>query len=287
MTSPHHRVVVTGATGGLGRCIAKRFWDAGDDLILIARNEGRLASMAGGLMRTSKEGQKVYSFPADLSDLDGIPSLVQSLRVAAGDPDILVNNAAIQGPIGPLQTNDWSEWQACLTVCLLAPVQLCRLLLPPMIEAGFGRIVNISGGGATSPRPNFSSYATAKCALVRFSETLAREAGPSGITVNCVAPGAMYTGLTEEILRAGAGHAGAAEIEGARLLREQNPRAEERAAGLVHFLTTEQCARVNGKLISAVWDPWERLPELAREDTEGEVYTLRRRLPGEEDRTRG
>jgi 3-oxoacyl-[acyl-carrier protein] reductase len=284
MTFSRHLVVITGATRGLGRLIAERFWDSGDDLIFIARNENDLNRIARECETTSQiTGQKAYFFAADLSDPAQIPSVINAIHNVAGEPDILINNAGIQGPIGPLHTNDWSEWQACLNVCLLAPVQICRGLLPSMIHRRFGRIVNISGGGAASPRPNFSSYATAKCALVRFSETLALEVGRYGITINCVAPGAMYSSLTEKILEAGAEYAGNKEIESARRLIQENPHSEKRAADLVYFLTTEKCAHISGKLISAVWDPWENLPDVARVIMESDVYTLRRILPRERD----
>jgi len=281
MTSSHHLVVITGATRGLGRQIADRFWLAGDDLVLIARHETDLKKVTDDLSTTCQPHQEVHYFAADLSDLKQIPTLIDTVQNNIGIPEILINNAAIQGPIGPVHINDWTEWQECLNVCLLAPVQFCRGFLPSMIESQYGRIVNISGGGATAPRPNFSSYATAKCGLVRFSETLAQEVALYGITVNCVAPGIMKSGLTEKILDAGIEYAGSSEIESAQNISKENPYAEKRAAYLVHFLTTDPCNQINGKLISASWDPWEKLPDIAKDVRDNDVYTLRRILPKE------
>ena len=203
MNPGKHLVVITGASRGLGLQIAKMFWDAGDSIVLVARTKVDLENIAARLQGTAKKDQNIHYFNSDLSNLQGIPDLINNIRSDAGDPDILINNAAIQGPIGPLQTNDWDQWQVCLNVCLLAPVMLCRGVLPAMISRNYGRIVNISGGGATSPRPNFSSYATAKCGLVRFGETLAMETALFNITVNCVSPGAMNSDLTRQILNAG------------------------------------------------------------------------------------
>ncbi|MCX6690689.1 MAG: SDR family NAD(P)-dependent oxidoreductase [Methanoregula sp.] len=283
--SSHHLVVITGATRGLGRLVADRFWQAGDDLILVARQESGLKKVARDLSTTRQPDQQVHYFAADLSNLIQISSLIDTIQKIAGNPDILINNAAIQGPIGPIHINDWTEWQECLNVCLLTPVQLCRGFLPSMIECRYGRIVNISGGGATAPRPNFSSYATAKCGVVRFSETLAHEVASYGITVNCVAPGAMMSRLTEKILDAGIERAGSSEIENAQQISKENPQAEKRAADLVHFLTTDSCNQINGKLISAMWDPWEKLPYIAQDIRSNDVYTLRRIRPKERNLT--
>ncbi|MFA4848378.1 MAG: SDR family oxidoreductase [Methanoregula sp.] len=281
MNSSRHLVVITGATRGLGRLVAEKFWLAGDDLVLIARHEPELKKIADDLLISRQRDQQIHFFAADLSNLIQIPTLIDTIQRIAGNPDILINNAAIQGPIGPLHVNNWTDWQDCLNVCLLAPVQFCRGFLPSMIAKRYGRIVNISGGGATAPRPNFSSYATAKCGIVRFSETLAQEVSPYGITVNCVAPGPMKSRLTETILDAGIEYAGSSEIKNAQRTDNENPHSEKRAADLVHFLTTDICNEINGKLISALWDPWEKLPDIAQDIRSNDVYTLRRILPKE------
>jgi 3-oxoacyl-[acyl-carrier protein] reductase len=252
---------------------------SGDDLVLVARHEADLVKTADELLRRGCAHQNIHYFAADLSDLEALPGLIADINGTAGNPDIVINNAAIQGPIGPVHTNDWQEWQACLNICLLAPVLLTRGFLPSMIEKTYGRIVNVSGGGAAAPRANFSSYATAKCGLVRFSETLAQEVREYGVTVNCVAPGSMSSDLTKHILRAGKECAGSAEFESALRLTKENPHTENRAADLVHFLTLDACATITGKLISAVWDPWEKLPDAAPALMKSDAYTLRRIIP--------
>ena len=282
MTRSRHLVVITGANRGLGKLVADRFWKVGEDLVLIARHDRDLKRVADEFASTGNPKQQVHCYAADLADHMYIPDLIKTIRNNEGEPDILINNAAIQGPIGPFQTNNWQEWQKCIDVCLLAPVQLCQGFLPSMIKNRYGRIVNISGGGATAPRPNFTSYATAKSGLVRFSETLAHEVSPYGITVNSVAPGAMYSELTKNILHAGVQFTGSMELEGAITLTRNNPHNEEHAADLIYYLTTDACKSITGKLISAVWDSWQRLPDSASVLMESDVYTLRRITP--EDR---
>ena len=283
MSNSSRLVLVTGATRGLGKFVAEKFWQNGDDLILVARNQTGLEEVTDALSSEQGRNQHVYSFVSDLSVPELTPLLIEKIKKEVGNPDILINNAAIQGPIGPVYSNNWNDWQKCLNVCLLAPVQICREFLPFMIEQNYGRIVNISGGGATTPRRNFSSYATAKCGLVRFSETIAQEVSNYNITINCVAPGIMNSELTRDVLQAGENNAGISEIEAAMNIRKRDMGNGLKAASLIHFLTTEECSHINGKIISAVWDRWEELPNISDDVMKGDIYTLRRIIP--EDHT--
>ena len=156
-----------------------------------------------------------------------------------------------------------------------------------MARAGRGKIINLSGGGATGPRPNFSAYATTKAGLVRFSETAAEETRELGIEINCIAPGAMDTGLTVEILRSGPSGAGQKEYESALKVRERGPAALGRAADLCVFLASSASDGITGKLISAVWDPWETLPKFLSDLRETDIYTLRRIVPKDRGRDWG
>ena len=116
--------------------------------------------------------------------------------------DVLVNNASVQGPIGPLETVDFAAWRAVFEVNLFAAAPVPA---GPAVHArsGRGKIINVSGGGATGPRPDFSAYALTKVAIVRLTETLAEELKGMAIDVNAVAPGAMNTRMLEEVLAAG------------------------------------------------------------------------------------
>jgi 3-oxoacyl-[acyl-carrier protein] reductase len=144
-----------------------------------------------------------------------------------------------------------------------------------MKAGGGGSIVSLSGGGATAPRPNFSAYATAKAALVRFSETLAREAAPSGIRVNCVAPGALNTDMLRDVLAAGRERAGP-EYEKALERAKHGGDPPEEAARLVAFLLSDDSRDVTGRLLSAVWDPWRSLAAHRDELEDSDLFTLRR-----------
>ena len=144
-----------------------------------------------------------------------------------------------------------------------------------MRRRGGGKIVNISGGGATSPRPDFSSYAAAKCALVRLTETLAEELKEDRIDVNAVAPGAMNTRMLDELLSAGP-DAAPREFADALKRKREGGTPPDKAAGLVAMLASSLSDGITGKLISAVWDDWEQLPQRREELKKSELYTLRR-----------
>jgi NAD(P)-dependent dehydrogenase (short-subunit alcohol dehydrogenase family) len=148
-----------------------------------------------------------------------------------------------------------------------------------MIESGGGSIINLSGGGASGPRPNFSAYATAKSGLVRFSETLAQELLTYNISVNCIAPGAMSTTMLDEVARAGAEASGASEYNQAVKIRREGGASLQNVADLCLFLTSPAARGITGKLISAAWDPWPTLLQHCAELAGSDVYTLRRIVP--------
>ena len=260
------KAIVTGGSRGLGAVIAEAMCREGCELLLVARSEDAL--------RAARDRLAVHTFAADLRDPEAPQAILAEARRLWSRIDILVNNAAIGGPIGMLADNDWGAWRDTIQVDLMAPVELCKLSIAWMRETGGGRIVNLSGGGATGPRPNFSAYATAKCALVRFSETIAAEVADLGIRVNSVAPGVLNTDMLQEVLRSGLERVGAASDPGI-------------AAELIVYLASEESAGINGKLISAVWDRWRNLHEHVADLKGTDVYTLRRILPEERGKAWG
>jgi len=275
-------VLLTGASRGLGRHIAEAFWSQGADIFLVARSAEALTTLCGRLAAGGREVQRAGHFAVDLAAPDTPARIFDALQRFSGRLDVLVNNAAIVGPIGPLEENDWAQWQNAIQVNLLAPVALCRLAIQHMKSQGGGSIVNISGGGATSPRPCFSAYATAKAGLVRFTETIAAEAAHYGIRINAIAPGAMNTEMHDAVLRAGPTLAGESEYRKALEQAERGGTSPATAAELAVFLASDAAAGINGRLISAVWDPWKNLAAHAAELARSDVYTLRRIVP--EDR---
>ena len=277
--------LITGSTRGLGEALTRAFWEDGANLLLVARDAASLDRQLASLK--PRPGQTALRIPADLSQPEAVQRVSESLRSEIPRLDVLINNAAVQGPIGPLWRSDWHAWLAAVQVDLLAPVALCHAVAPWMIESGGGSIINISGGGASGPRPNFSAYATAKSALVRFSETLAQELQPHNVSVNCVAPGAMNTQMLDEVMRAGADVSGTNEYQQAVKVRREGGASPENVARLCLFLASAEARGITGKLISAAWDPWASLLQHSADLSGSDIYTLRRIVPQDRGLTWG
>ena len=272
--------LLTGATGALGRAIAEAYCRAGALLLLSSRDEAALQALAGDL--SARHSSDVSTLVCDLSRGDDIRRLADESRRRFGGLDILVNAAAVIGPIGPVWEDDWDEWKDTIEINLFAAVRLCQLCIPFMpLGSGRGKIVNLSGGGATSPRPRFSAYATAKTGLVRFSETLAQEVEGRPIDVNCIAPGILNSGLTRAVVAAGSERAGISEYEAARDAVSRETDTRERAANLALFLGSSLSDRISGRILSTIWDDWESLQADASVLSDAAVYTLRRVVPDE------
>lgn len=277
--------VVTGASRGLGRLCAHELAAHGADVLLVARDQMALSDVAAKI-KAKFPKRSVTTLGCDLGDADA-PRYVHEAAERLGSVEILVNNAAIQGPIGPTWEVQWREFEEALRLDFLVPVALSRALIPSMKARGQGWIINISGGGASSPRPMFAAYGAAKAALVRFTETLAIETAGDGIRVNAVAPGAFASGITK-VVRLSSKSAGRAEAAMAQKLLDLDDTANaEKAARLVAYLTLGEGRNVTGKLISAVWDRWESLHSYPEVLAHKDVFTLRRILPEERNLSLG
>lgn len=273
--------VVTGASRGLGIEIARACAAAGASLCLAAREAGPLEEVRAGLAATLAAGQRVVAVPADVSRPADVERLFAAAREALGELTGLVNDAGVLGPVGPAEENGWDEWARTVEVNLFGTVLCCRAAMPQLRARGYGKVVNLSGGGATAPMPRQSAYAASKAAVVRFTECLAVDAAADRVDVNAVAPGALNTRFLDELLAAGPERAGAAEHARAAERKEKGGASLERAADLCVFLLSAASDGITGRLVSAVWDPWEELSGRRNELMGTDVYTLRRIVPGD------
>lgn len=271
-------VLITGASKGLGKELAREFHRSGWSVALVARSVDTLEGLAEELRVTSASTeQSIHIMPGDLLDPELPGRLFKELRRRWRGLSALVNNAGIQGPIGMAWECGPQEWEDAFKVLLHAPVALCRLAVPWLAEGGGGAIVNVSGGGASGPRPRFSAYAAAKTALVRFTETLAAECRDMGIRVNAVAPGIMPSDILRHIVKAGQDSAGEKEFAAAmKSLSQTGTEAFRPAVECIHFLCDTESTEISGRLVSAAWDNYRAWPEHAKELCESDLYTLRR-----------
>lgn len=268
--------LITGATGTLGSALAHTFWASGASLALVGRNEAALEHLTATL--TPRPGQWVRALSVDLARPQAAGEVLHWARSLSTHLDVLINNAAIQGPIGVLWENDWEGWQETFQVNFMTPAHLCHQAAPWMMQGGGGAIINLSGGGAGAARARFSAYACAKTALVRLTETLAEELRPHGISVNGVAPGVMRSQLLAQIIASGPEVCGTPEHQRA-LAAMDSDAGPGRAAALCLFLASPQARGLTGRLLSAIWDPWQDLAQHLPALSSSDIYTLRRILP--------
>jgi NAD(P)-dependent dehydrogenase (short-subunit alcohol dehydrogenase family) len=189
--------VVTGGSRGLGRAATLALAARGATVVAVARNEAQLAKTAS--LAAGAEG-RVIPMAADLVDVDAVLALGDRVRADVGVPTILVNAAGVFGPIALIHETDPHDWVRTILIDAIAPYLTVRAFLRGMLDAGWGRIVNVSSAAALHPPgPLNSAYATAKVALNQFTRHLAAEITGSGVTANVIHPGDLRTDMWADI----------------------------------------------------------------------------------------
>jgi NAD(P)-dependent dehydrogenase (short-subunit alcohol dehydrogenase family) len=268
--------VVTGASQGLGLEIARAYVAAGADVLICARDQSMIEAAARELERAAAPGQIVASEAADVSNAADVDRLAARAFALFPQVHVLVNNAGVYGPMGPIEDVDWTAWVRAIEININGSVLPCRAFVPHFKQHRYGKIVQLSGGGATNPLPRISAYATSKAAIVRFAESLALEVKADGIDVNAIAPGALDTRMLDEVIAAGPERVGRAFYDRMTKTKQEGGTPLETGARLAVFLGAADSDGITGRLLSAVWDPWDALPD-HRADLDGsDVYTLRR-----------
>ena len=270
------QAIITGASQGLGFEIARNFVVAGADVMLCARNEAMLNDACTELKLLASENQKIVTQAADVSVETDVFKVFEKTLDLLGGCHILVNNAGVYGPKGDIEYVDWTDWTKAIEVNVYGSVLMSRALMPHFKAQGYGKVIQLSGGGATNPLPRVSAYAVSKAAIVRYAETLAEEVRGTGIDVNCIAPGALNTRMLDEILQAGPDKVGQAFYERSVRQKESGGAPLDKGADLALFLASSASDGITAKLISAVWDNWAEWPHHLNELSQSDVYTLRR-----------
>jgi NAD(P)-dependent dehydrogenase (short-subunit alcohol dehydrogenase family) len=268
--------IVTGASQGLGLEIALEYVRAGASVAISARDPAVLEDARRTIAAAAGPEQLIVARAGDVSDPLVVKAIVDEAKAAFGSVHVLVNNAGVYGPKGELETVSWEDWVRCIEINLFGSVLMCRAVLPAMKQQGYGKIIQLSGGGATAPMPRISAYAVSKAAVVRFAESLAGEVADWKIDVNCVAPGALNTRLLDEVLAAGPEAVGARFHAQAIAQKERGGAPLGAGANLSVFLASAASDGITGKLISALWDAWELWPDHLAELGASDAYTLRR-----------
>jgi NAD(P)-dependent dehydrogenase (short-subunit alcohol dehydrogenase family) len=269
--------LITGGSQGLGKVIAEHFLREGANVALCARGEKDLSTTRDELSKKFPR-QKVVAVTCDVSNEKDVNKFAAFALRELGSIQALVLNAGIYGPMGPTESVNLDEWKRALEINLYGILLPCRAVIPHFKKGGRGKIIVLSGGGATNPLPNISSYAASKAAVVRLAETLAEELKPFHVDVNAIAPGALKTRFVDQVLAAGPEKVGAEFFAKNKNWSEEGAVPLELGASLAVYLASAESDGITGKLISAQWDPWEKLHEF-KNDLQSDIYTLRRIVP--------
>lgn len=273
--------LISGANQGLGLEIAKTYLQAGAKLSLCARNKALLEEAKTNLLNIHPHAEILIT-ATDIRHPSSVSNWINQSISHFGNMHILVANAAIHGPKGPFADITFDDWSSAIDTNLKGSAAQCYYALPHFLKMGSGKIILLSGGGATKPMANLSAYAASKAAIVRFGETLAEEVKTQNIDINMLAPGALNTRLLNDILEAGPKKVGEKAYQRAVQQEKQGGDSIQNAAKLALFLASNESDGISGKLISAVWDPWKNLAAYKEALSTSDIYTLRRITP--EDR---
>jgi NAD(P)-dependent dehydrogenase (short-subunit alcohol dehydrogenase family) len=267
-------VVITGTSSGIGQAIARHLVANGHHVWGLARSDqsAMVAEGRGGF----------HASRCDVADWPQMARAAEAVAVAWPHVDALVTCAGLQGEVGPAIAADPVRWSATVRANLDGTYYALRAFHAQLARTPRrAKVVCLSGGGATKARSNFSAYAAAKTGVVRLVETVAEELRGQPIDLNAIAPGAINTRLTDEVIGLGASVVGEAEYQDALKQKASGGGSLAKAIGLVEWLLSPASDGISGRLLAAPWDPWATLGDQAAKLAETDIYTLRRITPGD------
>jgi len=269
-------LVLTGSSSGIGRALAERLLVRGHRVWGLARSDQ--ADFA------AQHAGEFFSSRCDVANWSEVERAATAVAAAWPQVDGLITCAGLQGEIGRTVSGDPAKWSATVRANLDGTFFAIRAFNALLSRASRrAKIVCFSGGGATKSRANFSAYGVAKTGVVRLVETIAEEEGNRALDINALAPGAINTRLTEEVLALGPAVVGAAEFAAAQKQKSAGGDAPlAKALDCVEWLLSPASDGITGRLISAPWDPWPTLGSQKAALAASDIFTLRRIIP--EDR---
>lgn len=191
-------VVVTGGAQGIGYAVAERVIASGGRVVIWDRRLDSAETAAGEL------GADTLAFGVDVVDFTAVHSVAEKTVKASGRIDGLVNSAGITGPVRPMHEYDQDNWRAVVDVCLTGTFNCCRHVVPIMLRADYGRIVNVASVAGKEGNPNIAAYSAAKAGVIGLTKSLGKELAKTGIAVNAITPTTANTpllsGLTPEFI---------------------------------------------------------------------------------------
>lgn len=234
-------VIVTGAAGGIGTAIARRFADEGARVVMTDMNAPALDQAADAVRAAGGQARALVS---DISAPEGCRAIIDDVMGTEGQIDVLCNNAGLMRRGNLLSLSD-QDWDLSFAVNIDAIFHLCRAALPHMIAGGGGAIVNTASQWGLHPAPDHIAYNVTKAAVASFTQNLARDYAPQKIRVNAVCPGEIYTPMLEDGVR----KSGRSMADLDRLVPYGRVGKPEEVAALIAFLASDEAAFMCGSLV--------------------------------------
>ena len=268
------KIIVTGGSQGIGLAVAEACAIQGAEVIIVARGQNDLDESLHKIHSLSNQNHLAYSL--DVSNLKSIVAFSEWIKEKNLEIDGIVNCAGIYGPIGKTSQVDMEDFSKAININFLGTVYMCNVFAPLLKSNSNKKIVNFSGGGAATPFPNYSAYASSKAAIVRFTENLAIEMEEDKFDINSIAPGFVITRLHQDTISAGSSVVGSDFYDNTKKQIKEGGVPPEKAADLTVFLLSDSSNGITGKFISAPWDPWEEKAFQEKLKSENDFATLRR-----------
>ena len=272
------KILITGSSSGIGRWLATYYAGSGHEVWGAARRD-----QTDFVEEQKQRGRSFRATQVDVSNWPALERLQQEMAAGWSHLDALICCAGIQGPLGPAMKLSSQAWSQSLQVNLHGTFNTLLATHELLVRAPRrAKIVCFSGGGATAPRPFFTPYAVAKAGVVRMVENLAHEWSGLRMDINALAPGAVNTRMTDEVIQAGPAVVGATEHRKTLEQKAGGGTPLGKVGDVIDFLLSPESDGITGRLISGLWDPYRSLPVQRDVLAKSEIYTLRRIVP--EDR---
>ena len=273
--------IITGGSRGIGRAIAERFAREGCNLMLASRTKSELEKSAKLIKKQFSVNVRISQ--TDVGNENEVMSMVRQTITEFGNIDILVNNAAIIGPMGEISQIDGKKFFDTIKNNIGGTVFCTKAVIPHMKSQKKGTIINLSGGGGLYPLPYYDAYSASKAAIVRLTENFALELEKYNIDVTAISPGAVNTKMFDEQLMADKNSIGEKNWQDLQNRLSTGGDSIEKASELALFIASQNRKELNGRVISAIWDDWEKISLQKDIVIDTDIFQMRRIVPKDRD----
>lgn len=271
-------IIITGANRGLGKFLARYFYSKNYNIVILARDSRELTNSKKEI--EIKGYTNIFkTFKCDISKRNQVHKFIEFLKELNFQPNVLINNASIFGPIDLFLKSDFDKWEKTFKVNFFGTAYLTKFIITMMSKnksSKRSKIINIVGGGASKPYPFLSSYATSKASLIRFTEELAEELTKIKIDINCLAPGPMNTRFTDLVLREGKKKLGKQFYQQILNIKNTKGTSFDLTAVMCDFLISKKSNYLTGKYFSSRFDDINYLINNKSQILSSDLFTMRR-----------